>query len=59
VVFAVGGGWVGGFAANPAPTNCSPCLTHCHSERNEMKRKNLNLKITFIGQQSIFLIFQN
>jgi hypothetical protein len=38
VVFAVGRGWVGGIAANPAPPTDSSYLTHCHSERNEMKR---------------------
>jgi hypothetical protein len=34
----------------PLPT-ASPYLTHCHSERNEMKRKNLNLKNIFTGKQ--------
>jgi len=42
-----------GFAALPRtqllPT-ASPYLTRCHSERNEMKRKNLILKNIFTGQ---------
>jgi len=44
VVFAVGRGWFGGFAAKPAPSNISPSLTHCHSERNEMKPR-LNARL--------------
>jgi len=43
-----------GLAALP-PTQplpkASPYLTHCPSERNEMKRKNLNLKNVYTGQQ--------
>jgi hypothetical protein len=43
-----------GFAANP-PTQTQPTastkITNCHSERNEMKRKNLNLKNIFTGKQ--------
>jgi hypothetical protein len=55
VVFAVGRGWVRGAAANQAPANSSPYLTHCHSERNEMKRKNLILKNVFTGKQCFYL----
>jgi len=43
-----------GLAALPPTlplTTAYSYLTHCHSERNEMKRKNLNLKNTITGPQ--------
>jgi len=45
-----------GLAALPPtqpPSTVYLHLTHCHSERNEMKRKNLNLKI-FISDNNFF-----
>jgi len=45
-MFAVGRGWLGGKAAKPAPTNSYQYPTRCHSERNEMKRKNLKIILT-------------
>jgi len=46
----VGAGLAAMPPTQPLPT-ASPYLTHCHSERNEIKRKNLNLKNIFTGQQ--------
>jgi len=46
----VGAGLAAKPPTQPLPT-ASAYLTHCHSERNAMKRKNLNLKNIFTGQQ--------
>jgi hypothetical protein len=45
------GAWLAAMPpTKPLPT-ASPDLTHCHSERNEMKRKNLYIKNIFTEQQ--------
>jgi hypothetical protein len=48
----VGAGLAAQPPTQPQPT-ASAYLTHCHSERNEMKRKNLNLKNIFTVQQCL------